>query len=261
MRVNKISFEYNNNYANKAVQNRNFAANYDAITFTQNADNDKKPTFFDKIRGLFSKKEIELTPEQEQSEKINAIIYNIEKNKNSINKTAKTYSSLLKGYLGLGQDNNWQTTAVGKHTKLLFSEREPDSLGKQTVTRLDMENGMKVKETYHVETLFGLQYNVSFDLDESTQCSMNVLDKRALSVTETDKETGFTKILIPELGGFYFVSGYLDKDGEISSPDTEIKYVFDDADETFFKEKNSDGIIETYKYNPDSKMWELQKEE
>lgn len=260
MRVEKVSL-YNNVNFTKAQEKRPcLVSAFDSVSFTGKSQESSQKSFLEKVKGMFFSSH-EPTLEEQKSEEIDAKIYSIQASKKNANKAAKTYTKLLKGYLALGRDNNWRSVSLGKTERLLFSDRNPDSLGQQTITRVDMADGMDVKETYDVHSLFGFSFTVNFKLDDKTDCSINAISERALSLSEVDKDTGVKRTLVPKLDGFYFVSGIPDENGEILNPDSEINYVFDNCDESYYKEKNPKGGTDTYKFNPVSDLWELQKEE
>lgn len=263
MRVENISLNNSNNFTtiNNVKNNHRFTSNADTISFSAKKKNEiQEKTFIQKLRGVFFDKK-ELLPEEKKSEEIKADISSLNNIKKITNKNAKTYTKLLKGYMALGRNNGWFSVAIGKDERLLFSGLEDNLSGKQTITRLDMSNGMDIKETYDIHSLFGYSFTVNYKLDDITDCSLNVLSERALSFSEVDNDTGIKRTLIPRLDGFYFISGQPNKDGEILNPDSEINYVFDNFEDSYYREKNSIGNVDTYKYNPNSDLWEIQKDD
>lgn len=254
MRVEKINFYTNNSMTgNKAKAPINVSR--DLVVF-KGKEEENKPTFLKKLKGLFKKPE--LSPEEKVSEDIKYHIGEMEHTMRYLNRQTKSNVSIAKNIIEIGRYSDFRGYIdydKKKNEKMVFGSNDELTGLPSSVTIVDMNNGMKVRR--HYEFMDGLNLFMLKDTESPEyDVSMQFAGKKLLHYQEVNKETGIIREICPTREGFYYFEGEKDNEGNITKIITECDFAYNEDIRSSYKKLGDDGVLREYQYIKETDLWE-----
>lgn len=255
MRVDKVNF-YTYSPKNNNLGQRKIVQNNDLVVFK--GEEKPKPTFMDRIKGVFSKEKIETSKEYEKSEEIKYFLGDINALAKELQKEGRLHYLTLKNMLAIGKYYDYRgyvDLSRSDNEKIVYGRIDEETGLPKTVTHMDFSSGMDVIKSY--ELIDGLNmYTINDCHNKNFDIVMNGGGKKIRYYKERERATGETKELIITSKGFMYFEGTTDWEGNRTETKYDIDFKHDESERSTFIEQNEDGELVRYAYNQSTDLWE-----